>query len=94
MNVIEQGSTTYGVNKAGFTLHSTIHDAREDVHAVLHIHTPEVIGIAALKQGFLQLSQEAFLCGNIGYHDYQGILVDDSERKSIIKDLGKNKIFL
>jgi adducin len=76
-NVIETGSTTFGINKAGFTLHSTIHDARQDLNAVLHIHTPVAAGLAALKSGLLPISQEAFICGKVGYHDYEGILVDE-----------------
>ena len=35
-SIIEPGSTTWGVNYAGFTLHSAIHDARPDINAVLH----------------------------------------------------------
>jgi adducin len=63
--VIEKGSTTWGLNKAGFTLHSTIHDARSDINAVLHIHTPKAAGISALKSGLLPISQESLLCGRV-----------------------------
>jgi adducin len=58
--VIEKGSTTYGVNKAGFTLHSAIHDARNDINAILHVHTPQAAGISALKCGLLPISQGNF----------------------------------
>lgn len=93
-NVIERGSTTYGVNKAGFTLHSTIHNARNDVNAVIHLHTGVAAGLSALKFGFLPISQEALICGNVGYHDYAGILVDDKMRERIKNDLGQNKILI
>ncbi|CAF0703886.1 unnamed protein product [Brachionus calyciflorus] len=94
-NVIERGTTTYGVNRAGFTLHSTIHNARNDINAVIHIHTGLGASLSALKCGFLPISQEALICGNISYHDYEGILIDDEMREKITKDLGpENKIMI
>ena len=32
--------TPFITNPAGFTIHSAIHMAREDAHAVMHLHTP------------------------------------------------------
>src|SRR3954470_6279145 len=29
----------YEVNPAGFTIHSAVHEAREDAHCVMHLHT-------------------------------------------------------
>ncbi len=82
-NVIEPGNTTYGLNFAGFTLHSAIHDAREDINAVLHVHTAEAAGASALQCGFLPISQEAIICtaAGVGYHDYGGVLVDTDMRQ-------------
>ena len=31
--------STYPVNRAGFVIHSAIHDARHDAHCVMHTHT-------------------------------------------------------
>lgn len=95
-NVIEKGNTTYGLNFAGFTLHSAIHDARDDINAVLHVHTGEIAGASALKCGFLPISQEAIICtaAGIGYHDYEGVLIDEEMRGVIAKDLGKNRILM
>src|SRR3569623_1254293 len=33
-------ATPFITNPAGFTIHSAIHMAREDAHAVMHLHTP------------------------------------------------------
>ena len=94
-NVIERGSTTYGLNKAGFVLHSTIHSARKDINAIIHVHTGLAAGLSTLKCGFLPISQEALICGEVSYHDYAGIFVDDEMRERIKKDLGpKNKIMI
>lgn len=95
-DVIEKGSTSYGVNRAGFTLHSAIHDARPDINAVIHVHTAEAAGISTLKSGLLPISQEAIICiaGGVGYHDYEGILIDEDMKKVIINDLGPRKILM
>src|SRR5256886_15066043 len=31
----------YSINPAGFTIHSAIHEVREDAGCVLHLHTPD-----------------------------------------------------
>lgn len=44
-NVVEPGSTNFGVNVAGFTLHSAIHAARPDIRCIIHIHHPAVVAV-------------------------------------------------
>ena len=39
--------TPFITNPAGFTIHSAIHMAREDAHAVMHLHTPAGQAVAA-----------------------------------------------
>src|SRR4028119_2510148 len=38
-------------NPAGFTIHSAVHIAREDAHAVMHLHTPQGQAVAAHSEG-------------------------------------------
>lgn len=45
-----------------------------------------------MKCGFLPVSQEAVLVGNVSYHDFYGVLVDKAERETIIKNLGNNHV--
>jgi adducin len=45
-DVIEKGTTTLGINKAGFTLHSAIHQARPDLKCVIHLHTPSAVAVS------------------------------------------------
>lgn len=92
-SVCEQGSTTYGVNKPAFSLHSAIYKARPDIRCVIHVHTHVVTAISALKCGLLPISQEAILCGNISYHEYKGIFAEEDIRTLLAQDLGPlNKI--
>lgn len=91
-NMIDRGSTYFGVNIPGFVLHSAVHSARPDAKCVIHIHHAACIAVASMKCGFLPVSQEAVLVGNVSYHDFYGVLVDKAEREIIVKNLGNNNI--
>ncbi|NP_001081110.1 adducin 1 S homeolog [Xenopus laevis] len=93
--LVDRGSTNLGVNKAGFTLHSAIYAARPDVKCIVHIHTPAGAAVSAMKCGLLPLSPEALSLGEVAYHDYHGILVDEEEKVLIQKNLGpKSKVLI
>ncbi|XP_040191266.1 alpha-adducin isoform X11 [Rana temporaria] len=93
--MIDRGSTNLGVNKAGFTLHSAIYAARPDVKCIVHIHTPAGAAVSAMKCGLLPLSPECLCLGEVTYHDYHGILVDEEEKVLIQKNLGpRSKVLI
>ena len=76
-------------NPAGFTIHSAIHMARPDAHAVIHLHTPHGQAVSAHGDGLLPITQTAMLIrGEVAYHDYEGVAVDLEERERIVSDLG------
>ncbi|KAL3865132.1 hypothetical protein ACJMK2_006757 [Sinanodonta woodiana] len=89
--VVDPGSTTLGINKAGFMLHSAIHQFRPDIRCIIHLHTPAAVAVSVMKYGLLPLSQEALICGEVAYHDYSGILVDKAEREKLQNSLGPIK---
>nr|XP_036848164.1 alpha-adducin isoform X2 [Manis javanica] len=94
-DVVDRGSTNLGVNQAGFTLHSAVYAARPDVKCVVHIHTPAGAAVSAMKCGLLPISPEALSLGEVAYHDYHGILVDEEEKVLIQKNLGpKSKVLV
>ncbi|KAM8802717.1 alpha-adducin isoform 2-T2 [Rhynchonycteris naso] len=94
-DIVDRGSTNLGVNQAGFTLHSAIYAARPDVRCVVHIHTPAGAAVSAMKCGLLPISPEALSLGEVAYHDYHGILVDEEEKVLIQKNLGpKSKVLI
>ncbi|XP_026152588.1 alpha-adducin isoform X3 [Mastacembelus armatus] len=88
--IVDRGSTNLGVNQAGFILHSAIYAARPDVKCIVHIHTPAGAAVSAMKCGLLPISPEALSLGEVAYHDYHGILVDEEERTLIQRNLGPN----
>nr|XP_044986212.1 alpha-adducin isoform X3 [Jaculus jaculus] len=94
-DVVDRGSTNLGVNQAGFTLHSAIYAARPDAKCIVHIHTPAGAAVSAMKCGLLPISPEALSLGEVAYHDYHGILVDEEEKVLIQKNLGpKSKVLI
>jgi ribulose-5-phosphate 4-epimerase/fuculose-1-phosphate aldolase len=86
----------YEINPAGFTIHSAIHAAREDAHAVLHVHSQNGIAISANKNGVLPISQQSiFVLASLAYHDYEGVALRDDEKPRLVNDLGdKNFLML
>lgn len=45
-NIVEKGTTNFGVNKDSFQLHSAIHAARPDIKCIIHIHTNSVLAVS------------------------------------------------
>ena len=88
--------TPFITNPAGFTIHSALHMARDDAHAVMHIHTPAGQAVSAHEDGLLPLTQTAMLIrGDLSFHDYEGVAVDLDERERLVEDLGdKNAMIL
>jgi ribulose-5-phosphate 4-epimerase/fuculose-1-phosphate aldolase len=84
----------YHINPAGFTIHSAVHAAREDALCVMHLHTDCGIAVSAQENGLLPISQQAlFVLASLGYHDYEGLALNDDEKPRLVGDLGK-KTFL
>ncbi|HEY6333939.1 MAG TPA: class II aldolase/adducin family protein [Blastocatellia bacterium] len=85
----------YPVNPAGFTIHSAIHSAREDALCVMHVHTEHGVAVSAQENGLLPISQNALLVlASVGYHDYEGLAVNDDERPRLVADLGTNRALI
>src|SRR5580693_1240008 len=84
----------YEINPAGFTIHSCIHAAREDVSCIVHIHSLNGVAVSAQKDGLLPISQQSlFVLSSLAYHDYEGVALNPGEQPRLVKDLG-NKTYL
>lgn len=85
----------YDINPAGFVIHSAVHEAREDAHCVLHLHTAAGIAISATKQGLLPLSQQSlFALSSLSYHDYEGVALNPDEKVRLVADLGQTNFMI
>lgn len=92
-NIIDD--SPFSINPAGFTIHSAIHEVRDDAHCVIHLHTAEMIAVATQKQGLLPYSQYSmFSLSSLSYHAYEGLAVDSSEKQRLQDDLGHTNYML
>ncbi len=87
--------TPYFINPAGFTIHSAIHEAREDAHFVMHLHSDAGVAVAAQKDGLLPISQHALIAlPRLAYHSYEGIALNHDEKVRLVADLGDKNLML
>lgn len=85
------GPLDYGVNRAGYVIHSAIHEARPEVGCVIHTHSWASMAVSALDCGLLPITQTAMRFLKVGYHEYQGVVLDDGEKASLVDDLGSGE---
>jgi ribulose-5-phosphate 4-epimerase/fuculose-1-phosphate aldolase len=88
------GALDYGINKAGYVLHSANHAARHEIDCVIHTHTWANMAVSALDCGLLPMTQTAMRFLKIGYHDYQGVVLDTAEQASVVRDLGGSEALI
>lgn len=78
-------------NKAAFSIHSAIHEARPEVIAVAHAHSIHGRAWSALGRSLDPIVQEscAFWSDHVVFEDYRGLVLDRSEGDLIARALGK-----
>jgi len=85
----------YGINPAGFTIHSAIHAARPDVTVALHLHSDAGVAVSAQKEGLLPISQLAMnVMSDVAYHDYEGLALVEDEKARLVADIGENNLMI
>ena len=88
------GDLKYGINRAGYVIHSAVHEARPEVGCVIHTHSWASMAVSALDCGLLPITQTAMRFLKIGYHDYEGVVLDDKEKASLLRDLGSGEALM
>ncbi len=88
--------TQWPINKAGFVIHSALHDGVPNAHCVMHTHTTTGLAVACLKDGLSPTNFYASqLHGRVAYHDFEGVSTDLGERERLVRDLaGKPAMIL
>jgi ribulose-5-phosphate 4-epimerase/fuculose-1-phosphate aldolase len=85
----------FAVNPAGFVIHSAVHAARQDAQCVLHLHTPAGVAVSCQKDGLKPISQQSiFVLASLGYHNYEGVALNDEEKPRLVADLGRNSFLI
>ena len=81
---------TRPANAAGFLIHSQIHKARPDVHAICHAHTDAGRAWSVFAKPLEMLNQDIcnFYNAHAVYAEYGGIVFAEEEGRNIAKALG------
>ena len=88
-NCTKLSDSPFPVNPAGFTIHSCIHEVRDDAGCVLHTHSRAGVGVSAQKGGLLRVSQQStVILNSLAYHDYEGIALYAEEKPRLQASLG------
>lgn len=88
-------ASDYDINPAGFTIHSAVHEAREDALCVMHLHTKEGVAVSTQKEGLLALSQQSlFPLSGLSYHDYEGVALNPEEKQRLAADIGNTQFLI
>lgn len=96
-NVLAQpdfGDLKYGVNRAGFVIHSAIHMAKPEVNCIIHTHTWAGMAVSTMECGLLPNTQTSMRFAKISYHDFDGVVIDTAARAALAKDLGDNNALI
>jgi ribulose-5-phosphate 4-epimerase/fuculose-1-phosphate aldolase len=78
----------YKFNPAGYVIHGAIHEARPELHCVIHTHSLAGMAVSSLKGGLLPMTQTAMRFAKIAYHDYEGVVLEMDERERLLANLG------
>jgi len=84
------GNKSRPANAAGFLIHSEVHKARHDIHAVCHAHTNAGRAWSVFARPLDMLSQDIcnFFDAQAVYASYGGIVFAEEEGRNIAKALG------
>ena len=83
------------VNRAGFVIHSAIHGNVEQAHCVMHTHTTTGMAVACLREGLSPTNfYAAQLHGQVAYHDFEGITVEEGEKARLVKSIGVKRALI
>ena len=88
------GELAYGINRAGYVIHSAVHAARPELACVIHTHSWASMAVSALECGLLPITQTAMRFLKMGYHDFQGVVLDAAEQASLLHDLGQGEALM
>ena len=84
-------ATDYGINQAGYVIHSAVHAARHDVDCIIHTHTLPGMAVSAMKCGVMPIAQSSMRFTDIAYHDYEGVALRLDERERLVQNLGNRE---
>ncbi len=92
-NKVEPSS--WGINPAGFLIHSAIHRHVPEAICVIHTHTKEGLAVASKKEGLRNTNfYSAMIYDHVAYHDFEGLTVRAEEEVRLVKSIGVKSLVI
>ena len=67
-------------------IHSSIHESRPDLNAVMHIHSRAGIGVACSVDQMVPICQHSVFIEPVSYHPFRGIVTEESEKLELAEN--------
>lgn len=85
----------WGVNPAGFVIHSAIHEHVPEALCIMHTHTKEGLAVASKKAGLRNNNfYSSMLHDQLTYHDFQGVTDREEEKPDLVRSIGSRPIVI
>ena len=81
-------------HKFAFPFHKGIYDAFPEAQCVVHMHTKFGTAVAMQDQGLIPGNQYAMWLGQVGYHNYEGLVSTPEEGQRLAKNFGTGQVVL
>lgn len=79
-------------------IHDAVYKQRDNVKAIVHLHTPATVAVSCLEMGFMPLAQEAApFVGRVARHPWHGVSNDWEEQAMLgnaVKDPNVNTLLM
>ena len=94
-NVVLDSGTGYGINHAGFVIHSAVHKGAPG----RRLRDPHPLASPAWRcrrstAACCRITQNAMYFDGVGYHEYESAAIDLDEQKRLVRDLGNFKAMI
>lgn len=87
--------TEHVLNPGAFIIHSALYRGRQNVGAVIHLHTRDGVAVSTQHDGLLPITQHSLVIWHqVAYHDYEGVSTDTDECARIAGNLGQKKLLI
>ena len=90
----DYGDFDFGINRAGYVIHSAVHHAKPEIECVIHTHTWPGMAVSSLECGLLPMTQTAMRFTRISYHEYEGVVLNTEEQARLLANLGDNNAMI
>jgi ribulose-5-phosphate 4-epimerase/fuculose-1-phosphate aldolase len=89
------GSSPYGINRAAFAFHSSVHRRCEHAAFVMHAHTVEGIAVSAQSGGLAPITiQSLGMQRDLAYYEGRNLPNHPGEYEQIAADIGARKMLV